>query len=160
MVPFPNRSDDISNAPLANNADNVDTCLSDNDMNSTSLSFDKQQSRKRTRTNNSQATCPPNHSSLLLPISQNVTAPNRQLQHLNQLQTTVARLLNESPAQILSRLSSFATSPNVAGQFRTITPALELIIRQLNSFPLQMHFLILCRILVYLTGVIPYYYKF
>ena len=27
IVPFPNRSVDISNAPLANNADNVDTCM-------------------------------------------------------------------------------------------------------------------------------------
>ena len=47
IVPFPNRSDDISsNAPLANNADNVDTHLSD-DMNSTPYSFDKPQSRKQ-----------------------------------------------------------------------------------------------------------------
>jgi hypothetical protein len=48
----------------------------------------------------------------------------------------VARLLNESPTQILSQLSSFATSPNVDEQFRTIRPALEVIVRELNSFPL------------------------
>ncbi|MCG8622793.1 MAG: hypothetical protein MJE68_12455, partial [Proteobacteria bacterium] len=45
IVPFPNHSDDISsNAPLPNNADNDHTCLSHNDMNSTPVSFNKQQS--------------------------------------------------------------------------------------------------------------------
>ena len=41
IVLFPNCSDDISNAPLANNADSDHACLSDNDMKSASVSFDK-----------------------------------------------------------------------------------------------------------------------
>lgn len=48
----------------------------------------------------------------------------------------MAWLLNESPAQILSQLSSFASSTNVAGQLTTTMLALQLIVRQLNSFPL------------------------
>ena len=60
IVPFPNSSDDISsNAPLANNADNVDTCLSDNDMNGTLVSFDEQQSRKHVRTKLNDSQAPP-----------------------------------------------------------------------------------------------------
>ena len=66
-------------------------------------------------------------------ISLNITTPNRQLQYLNQFHYIVARLLKQIPTEILSRLSSFARSPNLAGQFTTIMPALELIVRQLNS---------------------------
>ena len=71
------------------------------------------------------------------PISLNRIASNRKLQYLNQFQNIVAYLLKQSPTEFLSRLSSFASSPNLVGQFRTTTPALQLIVRQLNSFPLS-----------------------
>ena len=108
VIPFPNRSDDISNAPLANSADDVHT---DNDMNSRAISFAKQQSRKRARQSDSQApsvkrsrlgtpsphtTLAAKHTNILLRTSLSVTTPNRQLQRLNQFENIVARVLRES----------------------------------------------------------------
>ena len=149
IVPFPNRIDDISNAPLTNNADCFDRSVTDDDMQGRTVSFLKQQARKRNRHINSQAP-PVKHQKVqttsntlnnkfmsnnsLSPTSLNV--PNRQVQCLLQFQCVVSRALIEPPQEILAHLVLLASSQNVAAQFNSIRSALELIVNELNLLPL------------------------
>ena len=116
MVPFPNRVDDISNAPLISNAGCLNTSLSDDDMQTRTVSFPKQQSRKRKKPSHSQA--PPvkrtklntqDNICILPQTSLHITVPNRYLQCLLQFGHLVARVLSEPPQQIVSRLHTFQT---------------------------------------------------
>ena len=45
VVPFPNRSDDITNAPFAPHTDNFDTRIGDKDMQSRAASFPNHQKK-------------------------------------------------------------------------------------------------------------------
>ena len=144
IVPFPNRSDDISNAPLTNSIDSFDTSiLDDNDRGASFPKHYKQHPKKRKRQGDSQTppvkrqklqTTTATLSANVLPqTSLHITVPNRYLQCLSQFQHTVARVLSESPQQILSHLVPFATSTDLALHFSTMRSCLEFVVSELNS---------------------------
>ena len=147
-VPFPNCSDDISNAPFTNSTDSFDTSIPDDDTQSRIISFpkyQKQQPKKRKRQGNSQAppvkrqkvqtTTATVNANVLPQTSLHITVPNRHLQCLSQFQYTVARVLREPPQQILSHLVPFATSSDLAVHFSTLRSSLEFVVSELNSLP-------------------------
>ena len=148
IVPFPNRSDDISNAPLRNSTATLDTSIPDHDMQSRAVSFTKhhKQAKKHKRQDDSQAppvkrlklqtTTTTLNANVLPETSLHVTVPNRHLQCLSQFQHTVAHVLSESPEQILSHLVPFATSPALALHFSAMRSSLEFVVSELNSLPL------------------------
>ena len=158
-VPFPQRADDVSNAPLKHNTDVLDTSVSGDDIQNRSATFLKRQTQKRKRDKNVQTPPRPTKRMKLQSSSDttartclnrtvsstnrvrpsptlNITLPNRQLQCLIHLQTNISRVLGEPPQQILSNLSLLPNLESVAVHFSSIRAALELIVNDLNSLPI------------------------
>ena len=158
-VPFPQRADDVSNAPLKHNTDVLDTSVSGDDIQNRSATFLKHQTQKRKRDKNVETPPRPTKRMKLQSSSDttartclnrtvsstnrvrpsptlNITLPNRQLQCLIHLQTNISRVLGEPPQQILSNLSLLPNLESVAVHFSSIRAALELTVNDLNSLPI------------------------
>jgi hypothetical protein len=146
IVPFPNRSDDISNAPFTHcgHTNNFDTNIADDNMQSRTASFPKYQKKQpKKRKGQGESYVPPvKYQKLLNQTTSTFSAPqtslhvpNRHQQCLSQFQQTISRVLNESPQQILAHLVPFATSSDVDVHFSTMRSSFEFIVRELNSVP-------------------------